>query len=111
MVGVFATDVSASGNVQALLYLLRTAAQTAIRNPIFIPCTLADLASDSSDTARNPNGSLGPEDLDAFIAGFIASNVAIADIASDSLDTTFNPNNSIGPEDLDAFIASFINGC
>jgi len=111
MVGVFATDVSASGNVQALLYLLRTAAQTAIRNPIFIPCTLADLASNSSDTARNPNGSLGPEDLDAFIAGFIASNVAIADIASDSLDTTFNPNNSIGPEDLDAFIASFINGC
>ena len=33
MVGTFATDRSASGNVQGLLYLLRTAAQTAIRNP------------------------------------------------------------------------------
>ena len=74
-------------------------------------CALADIASDSLDTIRNPNGAIGPEDLDAFIAGFIADNASIADVASDSLDTTYNPNNSVGPEDLDAFIANFIAGC
>jgi len=72
---------------------------------------LADVASDSLDTTRNPNGAVGAEDLDAFIAGFIDGNTAIADVASDSLDTTFNPNGSVGAEDLDAFIASFIAGC
>jgi len=72
---------------------------------------LADVASDSLDTARNPNNAVGSEDLDAFIAGFIADNTAIADVASDSLDTTYNPNGSVGSEDLDAFIASFIAGC
>jgi len=74
-------------------------------------CGLADVASDSLDTDRNPNNAIGPEDLDAFIAGFIADNTAIADVASDSLDTAYSPNGSVGPEDLDAFIASFIAGC
>ena len=32
---------------------------------------LADVASDGLDTIYNPNGSVGPEDLDAFIAAFI----------------------------------------
>ena len=76
-----------------------------------VACALADVASDSLDTTRNPNNAIGSEDLDAFIAGFIADNAAIADVASDSLDTTFNPNGSVGSEDLDAFIASFIAGC
>jgi len=78
---------------------------------IIQPCGLADIASDSLQTERCANGSIGPEDLDAFIAGFIADNAAIADVASDSLDTTYNPNGAVGPEDLDAFIASFIAGC
>ncbi|MGH7245021.1 MAG: serine hydrolase [Phycisphaerales bacterium] len=34
MVGVFATDLSAAGNVQGLLYLFRSAAQDAARNPL-----------------------------------------------------------------------------
>ena len=72
---------------------------------------LADVASDSLDTTRNPNASVGSEDLDAFIAGFIAADAGIADVASDSLDTTFNPNGSVGAEDLDAFIAAFVAGC
>ena len=84
---------------------------TACANPGPTACALADIASDSLDTARTPNGSIGPEDLDAFISGFISSNAAIADVASDSLDSTFNPNGSIGSEDLDAFIASFLLGC
>jgi len=76
-----------------------------------VPSCLADVASDSLDTTRNPNGAVGSEDLDAFIAGFIAGDPAIADVASDSLDTAFNPNGSVGSEDLDAFIAAFIAGC
>jgi len=76
-----------------------------------VACALADVASDSLDTTRNPNGSIGAEDLDAFIAGFIAEDAAISDVASDSLDTTYNPNGTVGAEDLDAFIASFIAGC
>jgi len=35
------------------------------------PACLADVASDSLDTTRNPNGSVGAEDLDSFIASFI----------------------------------------
>jgi len=75
------------------------------------PGCLADVASDSLDTAFNPNGSVGAEDLDAFIGGFVAGNVAIADVASDSLDATRAPNGAVGSEDLDAFIAAFIAGC
>ena len=70
--------------------------------------SMADVASDGLDTTYSPNGSVGAEDLDAFIAGFIAENAAIADVASDGLDTTRNPNGSVGSEDLDAFIAAFI---
>jgi len=70
--------------------------------------SMADVASDGLDTTYTPNGSVGSEDLDAFIAGFIAENAAIADVASDGLDTVRNPNGSVGAEDLDAFIAAFI---
>ena len=75
-----------------------------------LPC-LADVASDGSDTSPNPNCSVGPEDLEAFINAYLSGNLAIADIASDSGDTSYNPNGSIGPEDLEAFINSLLNGC
>jgi len=74
-------------------------------------CALADVASDATDSSPNPNNSIGPEDLDAFIASFINDNPILADVASDSLDRVYNPNGVIGAEDLDAFIASFIAGC
>ena len=77
---------------------------------ITTPCALADIVSDPLETDLCANGSIGPEDLDAFIAAFISGNL-LADVASDSLDTTFNPNGFVGSEDLDAFIASFIAGC
>jgi len=77
---------------------------------IIQPCGLADIVSDSLDTDPCANGSIGPEDLDAFIAAFISGNL-LADVASDSLDTTYNPNGAVGSEDLDAFIAGFIAGC
>jgi len=92
-----------------------------VRAPVFIAqhcappppvgCAIADVASDSLDITRNPNNAIGPEDLDAFIAGFITDSVSIADVVSDALDATYNPNGAVGPEDLDAFIASFIVGC
>jgi len=72
---------------------------------------ISDVAANATDASRNPNGLVGPEDLDAFISGFIAGTVAIADIASDNLDTTYNPNATVGPEDLDAFINGFMSGC
>ena len=79
--------------------------------PPALPACLADVASDATDTSRTPNGAVGPEDLDAFIGGFIAENTAIADVASDTTDATFNPNGAVGAEDLDAFINAFIAGC
>ena len=84
---------------------------TGVDVPTVPPRCLADVASDSLDTARSPNGSVGAEDLDAFITAFIAGSVSIADLASDGLDTTYNPNGSVGSEDLDAFIGAFILGC
>jgi len=112
------TQVAASGAAAAIVTLnvsgtLRTALVRLTPQFVSPPtgCAIADVASDSLDTVRNPNNSIGPEDLDAFIAGFIAGNAAIADVASDSLDTVFTPNGFVGPEDLDAFIASFIAGC
>jgi len=76
-----------------------------------VACNLADVASDGLDVVYNPNGTLGPEDLDAFIGAFIEGNVAVADVASDSLDTVRNPNGAVGAEDLDAFIGAFVAGC
>jgi len=58
----------------------------AVINVRTLPCGLADVANDSLDVVYNPSGTIGPEDLDAFIARFIIGNAAIADIASDSLD-------------------------
>ena len=79
--------------------------------PVTTPAScLADVASDSSDTTRNSNGSIGPEDIEAFVNGFIADSAAIADVASDSSDTAFNPNGAVGPEDLEAFVNSFVAG-
>ena len=75
------------------------------------PGCLADVASDSADVVSNPNGSVGPEDLEAFVNAFIADNGAVADVASDSSDTAYNPNGSVGPEDLEAFVNGFIAGC
>lgn len=66
----------------------------------------ADVSSDSLGEPL-PNGSTGPEDLDSFIAWFIAGDLN-ADIASDSIGPGGQPNGSVGPEDLDLFISNFI---
>jgi hypothetical protein len=65
MVGCFATDLTQSGNIQPLLYLLRRAAQDAIRNPI--PC-IADL-DDGSGTGT-PDAGVTIDDLHYFILRF-----------------------------------------
>jgi len=99
---------AANQPAQAWQIALTLRTNTGIQTP---PCGLADVASDSLDIQYNPNGSIGSEDLDAFIAGFVGNVAPIADIASDSLDSSYNPNGSVGSEDLDAFIASFVAGC
>ena len=72
---------------------------------------LADLASNSSDVARNPNGLLGSGDVEAFVDGLIAESAAFADVAADSAETVHNPNGAVGAEDIEAFVNSFIAGC
>lgn len=72
---------------------------------------LADVASDSSDTLRTPNGTVGGEDLESFVNAFADVNVFVADVASDASDSEYNPNGAVGPEDLEAFINAFIGGC
>jgi len=72
--------------------------------------SLADVASDGLDRTYNPNGSVGPEDIDAFTAAFTDNNLAVADVATDSMDASRNPNGSVGLEDQNAFIAAYIAG-
>ena len=82
-----------------------------VNPPAPVACALADVASDPSDTTYNPNGSIGSDDLEAFVNAFIAENAAVADVASDGADLLYNPNASVGAEDLEAFVNSFIAGC
>jgi len=63
MVGVFATDLSAAGNVQGLLYLFRAAAQDAARHPLCPP----DL---------NHDGVVNDADFLAFIGAYNTNDCA-----------------------------------
>ena len=74
-------------------------------------CSLADVASDSSDMTYTPNNAVGAEDLEAFVNAYIADNAALADVASDASDAVRTPNKTVGPEDLEAFVNAFIMGC
>ncbi|MBC7771387.1 MAG: serine hydrolase [Pyrinomonadaceae bacterium] len=89
MVGALSTDLSASGNVQALLYLLRDAAQTAIRNPL--PC-LADFNNDNSANSQ---------DFFDFLVAFFAGDPA----------ADFNQDAAINSQDFFDFLAEFFAGC
>jgi len=112
MVGVFATDRSSAGNVQGLLYLLRTAAQNAIRNPIFTPCSLADLAG-TGPTGRLPDGIVDGSDFITFINSFSTGDATIdplADVAGGGADG-LAPDGIIDGSDFVAFINAFSAGC
>ncbi len=87
MVGAFATDLSASGNVQGLLYLLRGAAQDAIRNPL-------ECAADF-----NADGQLNSQDYFDFLTGFFGG------------DADFNGNGTTNSQDFFDFIVAFFQGC
>ena len=100
---------SLSSNGLLAFNLNFTDATNASVRAFLIRC-IGDIATDSLDTFLNPNGSVGPEDLDAFVSGFISGS-SITDIATDGTDTSRNPNGSVGPEDLDAFIGGFLRGC
>ncbi len=93
MVGVFATDKSASENIQGLLYLLRSAAQDAVRNPL---CP-GDL---------NYNGVVDDQDFSIFVIAYdaiVCSDPAMtvgcpADLSRDGV---------VDDVDFTAFLASY----
>lgn len=87
MVGAFATDLSAAGNVQPLLYLFRSAAQDAIRSPL--ACT-ADY---------NNNDVLNSQDYFDFLVDFFAG------------DADFNGNGVTNSQDYFDFLVEFFRGC
>jgi CubicO group peptidase (beta-lactamase class C family) len=103
MVGVFATDRSTSGNCQPLLYMLRAAAQAAVRSPV---CGPADVGVPGGFPGSD--GALDNNDFVAFISYFF-DNDARADLGlSGGLpgqDGAFDNNDFI------AFINAFFSGC
>jgi hypothetical protein len=103
MVGCFATDLTQSGNIQPLLYLLRRAAQDAIRNPI--PC-IADL-DDGSGTGT-PDAGVTVDDLLYFLHTFEQGSLA-ADVDDGS--GTGTPDAGVTIDDLHYFILRFAQGC
>ncbi len=90
LVGVFATDLSASGNVQPLLYLLRDAAQAAVR--------AADCPADF-----NLDGVLNPDDLADFVDAYFSPG--------ESARIDFNHDGVIDPDDLSDFIVAYFERC
>jgi len=106
MVGVFATDVSATGNVQGLLYMLRIAAQNTIRNPIFTACSLADIVG--GDGNPPVDGRLDGNDFQAFLNAF-GSGEALADVVGG--DGNPPTDGSVDGNDFQAFLNDFAAGC
>jgi CubicO group peptidase (beta-lactamase class C family) len=87
MVGVFASDLTAASNIQGLLYLIRSAAQEAIRNPQ--PCT-ADF---------NADGDLNSQDFFDFLIGFFAG------------EGDFDHDGATDSQDFFDFVVAFFQGC
>ncbi|CAN5684680.1 hypothetical protein BH11PLA1_BH11PLA1_02150 [soil metagenome] len=128
MVGVFATELTTAGNIQHLLYLIRGAAQTAIRAPICpAPCQPADVAWDDG-TPLPPHGACSPAltnsgvnegDYNVFFNGFFTEQGvgSVADIASDDGSPLLpapplpRSNSGVNEGDYNAFFNSFFVGC
>lgn len=104
IVGVFATDLSDSSNVQPLLYDLIAAARTALRCP-------ADLDNDG-DFANGftRDNAVDINDLLAFLVGFEAGDVLI-DLDNDGDPASGTPDNAVDINDLLFFLARFEGGC
>lgn len=119
LVGVFATDLTFSGNVQPLLYQIRAAAQTAVRTPVcaLAPCNRADITAIGGGPC--PDGQLTVDDVIVFVnlfsdgtgcpgaPGVPCSASDVTDIG----DTAAGPDGQLTVDDIIAFVNAFSNGC
>lgn len=93
MVGVFATDLSAAGNVQSLLYLLRSEAQSAARFPLCPP----DLDHD---------GIVADSDFELFIVAYNTNDCASAEMRP-GCQADLNRDGAVGDADFQLFVGSY----
>jgi len=93
MVGVFATDLSAAGNVQGLLYLFRAAAQDAARHPLCPP----DLDHD---------GVVTDSDFTVFIVAYNANGCASAEMTP-GCQADLNHDGFVADADFSGFVAAY----
>lgn len=93
MVGVFATDLSAAGNVQGLLYLFRAVAQEAARNPLCPP----DLDHD---------GVVVDSDFSAFIIAYDA-NDCTSDAMTPGCQADLNHDGFVDDADFGIFVGAY----
>jgi len=105
MVGCISTDVTSFSNIETLQYLIRAAAEQAIRNP----ACLADLVADG---APGRDGTIDGSDFIAFINSFAIGDAEI-DPAADICDGGGTPpgDGTIDGADFVAFINAFAAGC
>jgi len=89
MVGCFATDLTTSGNILNLCYLIREAARNAVRSSIRCPGDF------------NQNGATTVQDIFDFLAAFFASEPS-ADL---------NEVGGVSIQDLFDFLAGYFGGC
>jgi CubicO group peptidase (beta-lactamase class C family) len=93
MVGVFATDLSAAGNVQGLLYLFRAAAQEAARQPLCPP----DLDHDAV---------VADSDFAAFITAYNANDCASEDMTP-GCQADLNHDGFVDDADFAVFLVAY----
>lgn len=93
MVGVFATDLSAAGNVQGLLYLFRAAAQDAARQPLCPP----DLDHD---------GIVADTDFTAFVIAYNANDCNSPEMPP-GCQADLNHDGSVDDADFGPFVLAY----
>jgi CubicO group peptidase (beta-lactamase class C family) len=96
LVGVLATDTTNSGNIQPLLYMIRSAAQNAVRSPIFL-CAYGPCPADFDASGGTPDSA----DISAFFTAWLngddCADVNLSDGTPDLLD-------------IDAFFTQWLAG-
>lgn len=107
IVGVFATDLSASSNVQPLLYELIEASRGALADEV--------CAADLDDDGDFGNGGARDEavtidDLLYFLVGFEAGSVAV-DLDDDGDPAAGTPDGAVTIDDVLFFLVRFEAGC
>jgi CubicO group peptidase (beta-lactamase class C family) len=101
--GVFATDLSAAGNVQPLLVQLQNAAQAAVRAARGCP---ADIAG--ANQGPFPDGTLTADDIIGFLGWYFDGDLQ-ADVSGPSQ----NPNrdSELTADDIIVYLSRYFAGC